>query len=122
MARKTWHIVAYDVRDPRRLQRVHRFLRKRGLAAQESVFLVKAGNRQLQDLLNGLGGIIDRRRDDVRTYPVAHPGALWLSGPNPLAHLHQGGTSEGRRRPPGKGRKALPGPIARLLKRGGSHD
>jgi CRISPR-associated protein Cas2 len=119
MPRKNWHLLAYDIRDPRRLQRVHRFLTDHGLAAQESVFVVRASRDELSAILDGLGAIIDRRRDDVRTYPVAHPGALWLSGPNPLAGLKDG--RQGRRKAGRKARPATGGLLGRLLKGGRRH-
>ncbi|MGB2131546.1 MAG: hypothetical protein ACPHXW_08940, partial [Marinobacterium sp.] len=36
--RQHWSLIAYDVRSPRRIQRLHRFLRTQAYALQESVF------------------------------------------------------------------------------------
>ncbi len=75
-----WHIVAYDICCPSRLQRVHKKLAANGLAMQRSVFLVKANHRQLKRLLDQTAELIDPKEDDLRAYPVGHPASLWLSG------------------------------------------
>lgn len=67
-------IVCYDITDPRRLARVHRALSKEAIALQYSVFLFKGDDRQLDRLLQTLEALIDKRRDDVRAYPVPARG------------------------------------------------
>src|SRR5204862_195561 len=47
------YLVAYDITDPRRLQRVARFLEKRALRCQKSVFLFAGDAAQLAALLAG---------------------------------------------------------------------
>ncbi|HFQ90150.1 MAG TPA: CRISPR-associated endonuclease Cas2, partial [Desulfobulbus sp.] len=37
--RKQWYLLAYDIRNPRRLQRTHAFVKKLGIPLQKSVFL-----------------------------------------------------------------------------------
>jgi CRISPR-associated protein Cas2 len=71
MSRAGWWIVAYDITGPRRLARVHRFLKKRGLATQYSVFTVETNAAGLNVILAGVGKLIDRRKDDIRVYPMA---------------------------------------------------
>lgn len=71
------YMVCYDISNPRRLGRVHRFLKKRGLPLQYSVFTVVMKRPRLLRLLEGLQRLIDRREDDVRCYtlprnPVTH--------------------------------------------------
>jgi CRISPR-associated protein Cas2 len=84
---KHWHILAYDVRHPRRLRRVHRRLCKSGMPLQESVFLVSATALELRNLLDDINAFLDTAVDDVRTYPVTHPAGLWMSGvPSHLQH------------------------------------
>lgn len=77
---KKWHIVSYDIRDRRRLRKVHKLICARGLALQESVFLVSAGRRELGSLLDDVSGLMDASSDDLRAYPVLHPAQLWMSG------------------------------------------
>lgn len=75
-----WYLIAYDVREPRRLRRIHRRLRREGVAMQESVFLVQRTERDIATLMNELAGIIDRHQDDLRAYPIRDPGESWLRG------------------------------------------
>jgi CRISPR-associated endonuclease Cas2 len=65
-----WYIVAYDIADNRRRQRLHRRLRRDGLALQQSVFLVRQSHRGINRLLDELAGLIERADDDLRAYPV----------------------------------------------------
>lgn len=64
------YLIAYDIRQPRRLGRVHRFLRRQGLPVQYSVFTAQLDARKLERVLGGLRAIIDARIDDVRCYPL----------------------------------------------------
>ena len=61
-------LVCYDIRDPKRLGRVFRLLKKNGVPVQYSVFLVHASGRQIHKLLLELSQKIDPRSDDVRAY------------------------------------------------------
>jgi CRISPR-associated protein Cas2 len=67
--------VCYDIASPRRLRRVHAFLKKHGLPVQYSVFLVEADRSGLDALLDGLRERIHPKRDDVRAYGL--PRRLW---------------------------------------------
>lgn len=64
------HLLAYDIADPARLQRVHRAVRQVGLALQYSVFLVAARAGELDSLLRELRGLILDAEDDIRVYPL----------------------------------------------------
>lgn len=76
---KTW-LVAYDIRNPRRLRRVHRVLRKRGLAAQYSAFTVEADDVQIGHVLAAVEAEIDPRVDDVRAYHLPANCRVWKLG------------------------------------------
>jgi CRISPR-associated protein Cas2 len=75
-----WYLVAYDIADPKRLSRLHRRLRRDGLAMQKSVFLVQRSQRGIGQLMDELEDLIHRREDDVRAYPIPEPGEIWLRG------------------------------------------
>jgi len=45
------YLISYDIADPRRLQRVHAFLRRHALPVQYSVFLARLSERRLVGLL-----------------------------------------------------------------------
>jgi CRISPR-associated protein Cas2 len=84
MNRRSWYLLAYDIADPRRLKRVHAYLKKRGLAAQKSVFFVHFSPPELDGILSSLRRIIHVNQDDVRVYPIDHPAQVWLSGAQPV--------------------------------------
>ncbi len=87
MMRKSWYMVAYDVADPKRLNRVRYRLKKEGVTAQKSVFLVLGSEKFINRLLDRLTEIMDPKKDDLRAYPIFHPKQVWTNGPNPLAAL-----------------------------------
>jgi len=82
---RTWYLLAYDIRDPKRLQRVHYYLRKRALAAQQSVFFLHATDAELNQTLDEIAQRIHRHQDDVRAYPISHPADVWLTGQSAVA-------------------------------------
>jgi CRISPR-associated protein Cas2 len=63
-------LIAYDIREPRRLARVHRILTKAAVPVQYSVFAAAGSARAMRELAAELGQKIDARADDVRFYPV----------------------------------------------------
>ncbi|MDW8126086.1 MAG: CRISPR-associated endonuclease Cas2 [Geminicoccaceae bacterium] len=65
--RGTW-LVAYDVASPRRLARVHRFMVRRGLPTQYSVFLVEADRAAIDALVGALALLVHPKQDDVRIF------------------------------------------------------
>lgn len=67
------YLIAYDVAQPRRLGRIHRFLKARALPVQYSVFLARSSDEQREALLAGLRARMDARRDDVRLYRLPDP-------------------------------------------------
>jgi CRISPR-associated protein Cas2 len=90
--RKHWYLIAYDVREPKRLQRIHYHLRKHALAVQKSVFLLHADADGLAEVERGLRERADARDDDLRLYAVPGPAALWAAGQQGtrMAGLHGG--------------------------------
>ncbi len=82
---KGTYLFTYDIKDPRRLRKVHDRLKKPGLAIQYSVFLID-GHRQMQDTFNQIADIVEDE-DDVRVYyRIKGHQSLWLNGsltPNP---------------------------------------
>lgn len=99
----TCYLVCYDISDPERWRKVHKFLRGEGLALQLSVFAVfLEDSGGIRRIVSELGSLIDRREDDVRFYPVAARskalslGRQWLPDglklPDPwIATFHSGG-------------------------------
>lgn len=82
-----WHLIAYDIRNPRRLRRVQYRLAKQAIAVQRSVYLFQGDADALDALLDLLARYLDARVDDLRAYPIEHPDALWMHGQRPPSEL-----------------------------------
>lgn len=61
-------LLCYDIRDPRRLQRVYRRVRRFGMPLQYSVFYLETTKARLNELLDDIATVIDHDEDDVRVY------------------------------------------------------
>lgn len=70
----TEFLICYDISDPKRLGRVHRYLKKRALPVQYSVFLFSGSDLQLVRCLEDMEKLIDVRADDLRAYPIPARG------------------------------------------------
>ncbi len=75
-----WYVLAYDISDPKRLRKVHTYLKARGLPVQRSVFLIQTDLRQIRRWLNHLKKLIHAKKDDLRAYPVGDPTGIWMVG------------------------------------------
>jgi len=64
------YLIVYDISEPKRLQRVHRRLKKQGLPVQYSVFSVVLSQVQLVRLLDVIKPLLDEREDDLRCYSL----------------------------------------------------
>lgn len=78
-SRKCW-LLAYDIRCPRRIQRVHAYLRKRGMPLQYSVFGLQANDQELRAILDDIEMLIDPGCDDVRAYHLPDHCPVWTLG------------------------------------------
>lgn len=73
-------LLAHDISDPRRLQKVWRLMRKEGLPLQYSLYLLQGDRQRVQRLLEQLATLIDSKSDDVRVYPLGENTRLWGLG------------------------------------------
>ena len=80
MARPGWYMFCYDIADPKRLGKVHRIMKKNGMAAQRSLFFVHGTEEKMEGLLKELEQVIHPRKDDIRAYPVEAPDKVWTTG------------------------------------------
>ena len=71
MSDRAW-LLAYDVRDRRRLGAVHRCARKHAMAIEYSVFWLEGTPVDKLRCISALLPLIDKREDDLRLY--AMPG------------------------------------------------
>lgn len=91
----TW-LVAYDISDPRRLNRVHRLLKEKGVLIQYSLFAVRDSAQGILRLKTELAGLIDTKADDVRIYRLPQTPSFVAIGlpllPEDLLLFTDGGT------------------------------
>lgn len=80
MSRTGWYMLCYDIADNRRLGKVHRIMKKHGIAAQRSVFFVQGTEKEMNQLLDLIGRELKHKEDDIRAYPVESPKKVWTTG------------------------------------------
>lgn len=68
-APKAW-LICYDIADRRRLSRFHRFISKRAVPVQYSVFCYEGSAAQIGKLAAEIETHIDPAADDVRIYQM----------------------------------------------------
>lgn len=74
------YLICYDIAHPKRLSRIFRYLKKRAMPLQYSVFLFSGDERRLERILDALAAMIDERSDDLRCYPLPARGVRWRLG------------------------------------------
>jgi len=66
---RTW-LIAYDITCPKRLGRVHRYLKTVAVPVQYSVFATEETAQGIQHIRDALAQKINPKTDDVRIYPL----------------------------------------------------
>ncbi len=67
-------LIAYDIISPRRLGRMHRFLSEVAVPIEYSVFFATGEVEWVLKVLAEAATLIDKRRDDLRCYPLPRRG------------------------------------------------
>ncbi len=68
------YVVAYDVRDDKRLRRVFKLMRGYGDHLQYSVFRCELSDRERMELIEKLAGAIKHTEDQVLLFPLGPAG------------------------------------------------
>lgn len=74
------YLICYDITHPERLNRIRRLLTQKAIAVQFSVFLFTGTATEMADLLQALEPLLDKKRDDMRAYPLPSRGLRLLFG------------------------------------------
>ncbi|MBM4141891.1 MAG: CRISPR-associated endonuclease Cas2 [Nitrospira sp.] len=74
------YLVCYDITEPRRLSRVFKLIKGKGLHIQYSVFHCSLTWQTLLELKEKLNRIIDEKNDDVRIYPLPSEEKVIIMG------------------------------------------
>ncbi len=65
------YIIAYDISDKKRLQKVHRLVKEYAMSLQYSVFIAPFSCYLLDEMVQRLKKIIKSSQDDIRIYPLS---------------------------------------------------
>lgn len=76
---RNW-LIAYDIANPRRLARVHRYLKRYAIPVQYSVFVFQGTQMGLERVLGGIEERIAPKADDVRAYHLPDPCEVAMLG------------------------------------------
>lgn len=76
---RAW-LIAYDIRDPRRLSRLYAFIRRHTIPVQYSVYLFEGHAGALGELLLKIRQRIDNAVDDVRAYLIPERVEIYTYG------------------------------------------
>ncbi|MCX8023434.1 MAG: CRISPR-associated endonuclease Cas2 [Syntrophorhabdaceae bacterium] len=76
----TNYLICYDIADERRLGRVYRYLKEKGIHIQYSVFHCRFTWQELQRVKADLKEIIDEKEDDIRIYPLPFDIKVYVMG------------------------------------------
>lgn len=85
MERNGWYLIAYDIADNKRLAKVHRLMKKEGIAAQKSLFFMYGKRSKVTVFLDQLESMIKANKDDIRAYPIVSAKEIWTNNSNPVA-------------------------------------
>ncbi len=77
---KARYLVCYDISNPRRLARVFKLLKGRGLHMQYSVFCCSLTWQELTGLKDEIAERIEPKEDDVRIYPLPSGNKVFVLG------------------------------------------
>ena len=82
-SRSNNYLVCYDIRDPKRLRRIHKTMCGWGMPLQYSVFHCDLTDQGKQGLIEELSAIIDHREDGVRVYALKAGTTITYLGKRP---------------------------------------
>ncbi|MBI4843625.1 MAG: CRISPR-associated endonuclease Cas2 [Nitrospirae bacterium] len=77
---KADYLVCYDIAQPRRLTRVYKIMKGKGIHLQYSVFHCTMTWQDLLKLKFDLSNVIDEEEDDIRIYPLPAGGKVIAMG------------------------------------------
>ena len=67
--KRNW-LIGYDIKCPRRLNKIHRRLKQEAIPVQYSLFLYQGDRKQTRTLLDQLALLMNLKEDDLRAYPI----------------------------------------------------
>lgn len=77
---KAAYLVCYDIKEPKRLVRVYKLMKGKGIHLQYSVFHCSLTWPDLIKLKAELAEIINQKEDDIRIYPLPADSKVIVMG------------------------------------------
>lgn len=81
--KRTW-LIAYDIANPRRLGRVHRYIKTVAMPVQRSVYVAIETAQGIRKIYDKLAKLIHPKEDDVRIYQIPLRTRIVHYGQSPL--------------------------------------
>lgn len=78
--KKQHFVVCYDIKDPKRLKKVHRLISKELLQIQYSIYYGTLFLQDMDALIAKLERIIDSHHDDVKVYQIQSLESAFIKG------------------------------------------
>jgi len=73
-------LVAYDIKDAKRLAKIGRYINKEAVRLQYSIYLVAGTRRKMDEIMEQLEKLMNPKEDDVRIYPLGESTRFWGLG------------------------------------------
>lgn len=74
------YLIGYDITDPKRLNKIHKRMCNHATPIQYSIFLLEGGKKELQDCLDDILEVFNKKEDDLRVYPLPKGAKQWHLG------------------------------------------
>lgn len=77
-------VIGYDIKHPRRLQRVYRAMLKHAAWIEYSIFVLEGSDKEAMRCMEEVSRLIDPAEDDLRCYPLPSRGLQFRLGKSTL--------------------------------------
>lgn len=78
--KKQRYLIAYDIRDAKRLTKIYKLIKQHSIPVQRSVFIAHLQRDQLTALKQQLEELIHPKQDDIRIYKLPATSDIELLG------------------------------------------
>lgn len=74
------YLIGYDIKNAKRIRKIHRYLTRHSMPIQYSVFLYIGSEQSLQKHIQNMLQLIDQKEDDLRIYEIPEHGKQYRLG------------------------------------------
>ena len=80
-------LICYDIRHPKRLNKVHKIVSQKAISVQLSVYTANLNEIELNEIIEALNNVINVKEDDIRIYPIRAIKSEHFIGVNRMPNL-----------------------------------